>query len=195
MNYTKEVFNKKIEDNFDRKLDLNLLMKKSSAKTPAGLILGMAQKFKNDKNFEMALFCQELYKKIYALEKKRTTPLIEVEVIDGWKSKDSLEIYNGLQNDIIINSHLKDKDTGEVKTSSHVIPHENINRILFWVKKWKIGESHKCYEFAKILGFNGWKDLWRERRDYFNLYYFPIKVLEALNLIEYSGRGEITRLK
>jgi hypothetical protein len=30
---------------------------------------------------------------------------------------------------------------------------------------------------------------------YFPMYYFPIKILEFLEIIKYEGRGQVTRLK
>jgi len=49
--------------------------------------------------------------------------------------------------------------------------------------------------FAEKLGYKEWKDLWKERKQYFEKYYHPIKILEKLGIIKYSGRGEITRIK
>jgi len=67
---------------------------------------------------------------------------------------------------------------------------------LFWIKKWKVGENHKCYDVAEVLGFKDWKEIWKNRTDvYFPLYYYPVKILEALKIIKYGGRGKITRLK
>lgn len=177
------------------KIDIALLRKKSSAKTPSGLILSYLQKARKMGNLELSIFLQELYTQVIPLEKRRLAPIIEIEIVEGWKGKDTLQIWGGVQNDWVIRSHLKDKDTGKVSSSNHLIKNEDFNRILFFIKKWEIGESHKCYDFAEVLGFKKWKDLWREREIYFKKYYYCIKILEKLEIIHYSGRGVITRLK
>jgi len=178
------------------KIDLSLLRKRGSAKTPSGLILGYMQRARHDGNMELTILFQEIYKQILPLEKKQTRPLIEIEIMDGWKGKDNLEIYNGLEDNIVIISHQKDKDTGEISKSTHIVLHEDLNRILFFIKKWKVGESHRCYDFAEILGEKDWKEIWKKRTGvYFKKYYFPIKILEKLKLISYSGRGQITKIR
>ena len=121
----------------------------------------------------------------------------KVEIIlEGWKGKDTIEIYKGFTNDFKLTEHRKDKETGEIKTSTHEVSNQDVNRILFWIKKWKIGESHKCYDFAEVLGVEDWETIWKKRTEiYFKLYYYPLKTLEKIGIIEYSGRGVITRIK
>jgi len=48
-------------------------------------------------------------------------------------------------------------------------------------------------DIAKKLGWALWKDLWRERKVYFKTYYYPLKILEKLKMIEYGARST-TRL-
>ena len=115
--------------------------------------------------------------------------------IYGINGIDNIEIMEGFTTDFVIKSHIKDKETEEITTQTHQIPFKNVNVLFFWIKKWKIGEKHKCYDFANKLGYSDWKELWKERKEYFDLYYYPIKVLEALKIIKYSGKGEITRIK
>ena len=178
------------------KIDISLLRKKSNAKTPAGLILSYLQKARKMGNLELSIFLQELYTQIIPLEKKRLAPIIEIEIVEGWKGKDILQIWGGVENDWMIRSHLKDKDTGKVSSSNHLIKNEDFNRILFFIKKWEIGESHECYDFTEIVGEKFWKDVIGKRsKVYFPKYYYCIKILEKLEIIHYSGRGVITRLK
>ena len=129
-------------------------------------------------------------------EEKRQTSYIEVEIIEGWKGIDNIQIFKGFESDFVIKTHSKDKETGQVTSSIHTIPRENINKILFWIKKWDMGESHLCYDFADILGEKDWKEVWKKRTDvYFPQYYYPIKCLEALGFVKYGGKGKVTRLK
>jgi len=119
----------------------------------------------------------------------------KVEILEGWKSSDKIDIRKDFKNDFIIVSHLKDKETGEVKEVEKTIPVENVNKMLNIIRNLPQQETYKCYYISKKLGWKSWKDLWRERKLYFSTYYFPIKILEALKIISYSGRGDITRIK
>ncbi len=136
-----------------------------------------------------------IYEKYMELEKRRLQPVIEVEIIEGWKGIDNIELFRGFENDFVIKSHTKNKETGKVTTQTHQIKVERVNTLFFWIKQWKLGETHKCYDFAEKLGYKDWKELWKERKQYFELYYFPIKCLEVMGFIKYGGRGEVTRVK
>lgn len=116
--------------------------------------------------------------------------------IEGWKGKDVIEIYGGFKENFTIIEHRKNKETGDSETSKHEVSNKDINRLLFWIKKWEIGEAHKYYDFADILGVDNWETVWKRRTDiYFKLYYYPLKVLEAIGIIGYSGRGLVTKIK
>ena len=167
---------------------------KGSSKTFRGYLNGCLKKAINSENKEMVILLRELLIKFNEFYPNKIIKS-EIEIISGWKGVDNLEIFKGFTEDFIIKSHLKDKETGEVTTTSHQIPHEKVNKILSFIKQMKINEKVKCYAFAPYLGYTTWKDLWKERKDYFELYYYPIKVIEALRIIKYSGRGDVTRLK
>lgn len=177
-------------------IDLKLLRKKSNARTfPGWLIMEIKRNAKEGK-LDMVKMLEFIYQKHKELERDKNAPLIQLSIIDGWKGKDYLNIYKGFENDFLIETHNKDKETGEITTSRHTIPRGNVNRILFFINKWKIGESHKCYDFAEVLGEKDWKEVWKKRMEvYFPCYYFPIKILEKLKIIKYSGRGEITKIR
>ena len=133
--------------------------------------------------------------KYYEINKENQKLNVVYEVM-GWKGVDLINIYDGIFNEeFILVENRKDKETNEVETIIHKVPHENVNKILKFIKTFKINESKECYAFSEYLGYKEWRDLWRERKTYFDLYYFPIKVLEALAVIKYSGKGKVTRLK
>ena len=179
----------------ESRIDLSLFKKKGNSKTFPGYCIQKMKEARDNNNPEVVQLIQHFYKKYMEFEKEKSRPLIEIEIVEGWKGVDKIEVISGFENDFVIKSHTKDKKTGKVTTATHQIPHEKVNTLFFWIKKWKVGESHKCYEFATQLGYSEWKDLWSERKEYFDDYYFPIKVLESLGMVEYSGRGEVTRLK
>ena len=172
------------------KIDLELLKKRGSANSFAGWLIG---KMNSANSMEMKILLQEIYKKYKEFTTKNA---IKIEIIDGWKWKDSIKIENRFDEDIIILSHIKDKETNEVTTSKHIVTKENINNMLTFISYWEINESHSCYDFSDMLGCKDWKEVWKERTNiYFPKYYYPIKVLESLGLIKYSGKGKVTRVK
>jgi len=192
----KEVFEKQTEtESREEKIDTSIFKKRSSAHSFQGWMVGKIKQARNNNKPELVALLIEIYNKYMEFGKYETKNLIEVEIIEGWKGIDNIELFDGFTDDFVIKTHSKDKETGEVSTQTHQIKRELVNRLFFWIKQWKIGESHECYDFAPKLGFNEWKDLWRERDVYFNSYYYPVKILEALGFIKYSGRGVITRIK
>lgn len=176
-------------------IDTSIFKKKTSSKSFQGFLIGKIKQARNEGNKELVFLISEILKKYNEFHKKESKSLIEIEIIEGWKGIDNIEIIKGFTNDFIIKSHTKDKETGEITSNTHQIPYHRVNTILSVIKRMKVGEKVKCYDFSPYLGFKTWKDLWKERKDYFDLYYYPIKVLEALGIIKYGGRGDITRIK
>jgi len=169
----------------------------TKANSKKGIIIGLISKFRNDaikgityspKELEI-LFTDRL------IRLNKINKEIPITIVEGWKGLDTLDIWKGVTNDFLIESHTKDKETNEITTLRHTILNEDVNKIIKFIRTWKINESHSCYDFAEVLGFKDWKSLWKERKIYFKEYYYPIKILERLKLIKYSGRGKITKLK
>ena len=195
-NYIREVKEKSQEEIEEPKLNISILKKKTNAKTFTGWLIGKTKQARNENNPEVMHLLASIYEKYMELEKRRLKPTIEIEIIEGWKGIDNIKLFRGFENDFVIKSHTKNKETGEVTAQTHQIKAENVNRLFFWIKQWKVGEMHKCYDFAEKLGEKDWKEVWKKRMEvYFPLYYHPIKVLEALGIIKYGGRGEVTRIK
>ena len=139
----------------------------------------------------------KVYEHFHPLGEKKAQERLfmhEIEIIEGWKGKDNLEALKGFNNDFMIKCHLKDKETGEVKEILKEIKKEDLNKMIWVINKLPKNESVKCYQIAEMMGWVSWKELWKERKQYFKQYYYPIKVLEALKVITYSGRGDIVRI-
>ncbi|MEK6878352.1 MAG: hypothetical protein AABY22_02025 [Nanoarchaeota archaeon] len=191
----KEIFERKdVVTEFRSESKASFIKDKGNSKTFRGYLNGCIKRAVKEENKEMVILLRELLIKFNEFYPNAIIKN-EIEIIEGWKGLGSLEAFEGFDKDFIIAEHIKDKETGEVKKTTHSIPRENVNRLYFWIKTWRVGEKHKCYDFAPKLGYNNWKDLWRERKIYFAFYYYPIKILEALDIIKYSGRGDITRIK
>jgi hypothetical protein len=184
-----ETYHKKNE------LDIKLLRKRGNERTYRGWLIQRMKDARDQRNFDVCELLQTIYKKHSEFEKLSSRALVEIEIIEGWKGIDNIQIMKGFEQDFLIKSNIKDKETGEITTTTHQIPFEKVNTLFFWIKGWKVGEKHKCYDFSEKLGYSDWKELWKERKEYFELYYYPIKVLESLGIVKYSGRGDVTRIK
>lgn len=189
----------KTNDYIIEKPSKEILPYKINANSHRGIILSLLSKFRKDTEkgytytpLELKQVFEEALTKYNEL--KKSSDIVTLE-LPQWKGKDLPEIFDGFDNEFILLEHRKDKHTNEVETITHKVSHDNVNRLLKFIRTWKIKESRECYAFTEILGFKDWKDLWRERKVYFDTYYFPLKVLEQLNVIKYSGRGKVTRLR
>lgn len=171
--------------------------RKTTAKNMRGWITGYISKYSKEKNSEMMLVFTEILNAYNYFEPENDSKkerIINI-TLEGWKGDGNIDIYKGFTNNFIIIEHIKDKETEDIKEIKHEVSNINLNKLLFIIKKWTMGESHSCYELANMLGFE-WKDLWANRvEDYFPKYYYPIKVLEKIGIISYSGNGKITRIK
>jgi len=118
---------------------------------------------------------------------------------EQWKGYDKVEFKKG-QTFWIIREHRKDKDTKQVKTHDYKLPNENVRRMWAHIMSYEDGTKIKYKKLVTDLifkhklsvekeAFNGGKN---RAKFYFPYYYYPIKVLEHLNLIHYGGRGTVT---
>ena len=125
--------------------------------------------------------------------------------LDGWKGKDKLQVTFSRENNkdvYIVIEHRKDKESGEVAQLKHIIPRKNVEFVYDLIKeRTKNARSTKYREIAidiitkknlpiSIDEFNGG----HQRGRYHQIYYFPVKILESLGKIRYSGRGVIINL-
>ncbi|MHA1344283.1 MAG: hypothetical protein ACTSQG_09865 [Promethearchaeota archaeon] len=124
--------------------------------------------------------------------------VIQVVVEGGYKGQGSLELWRDVENDVRIREIVAERDNeGNIlstKEFNHIIPKENINKMKRIIQGLEVNQPYKCYYFAKKLGYSSWKELWKERGDYFERYYFPVKYWQKLGVIRYSG-GYIIRIK
>ncbi len=85
--------------------------------------------------------------------------------------------------------------TGNVIMAWRIIQKQPLNKYVHcWTVAKNICEAFKIYKWHRDnLTFNG-KYFNGDRKPYNALYYFPIKVLQALGVIDYTKRGKIARL-
>jgi hypothetical protein len=124
----------------------------------------------------------------------------KVVVLDSWKGKDRIEIEKSQKGWRVI-EHRKDKTSQEVKPINHYIPDKNVEQVFTIIKQYLILKDkvspRDIWEQLIFLNnlqidinsFNGGDN----RGMYHMHYYFPVKILEKLKKIDYSGRGIITK--
>jgi hypothetical protein len=120
--------------------------------------------------------------------------------IEGWKGKSSREIQEN-ETDYKIIEYRKDKNTGEIKEQTTIIPKKNVeimNKIIqnceileTYGYRWVISKLKKHYNLTvDTEAWNGGKN---RAKYYFPYHYYPLKVLESQGKIRYSG-GKVMRL-
>lgn len=119
--------------------------------------------------------------------------------LKGWKGKGDLEILEQVSSYRIIEQR-KNKETGEIYSDEHVIPRLNVDKLYNIIKTSCERGVNYGYRFlvrkliaelkldVDIEAFNGGRN---RSRYYFPLLYYPLKVLEAKNVIVYYGRGGV----
>lgn len=175
------------------KVNVDFIKKKTQAKTFRGYLNGCIIKTRG--NIEMEFLFRELLNKFNFYYPQRIVKT-EIEIISGWKGKGEYSIFTNFDEDVVIRYPLKDKETKEVTYQTKTIPKDNVNKMLSIIRNLKLNKKYICYEIVKLLGYEWKNDVWKNRsKVYFLEYYFPIKCVEAMRIIKYSGRGEITRIK
>lgn len=171
-----------------------------NANSHRGIILSLLSKFRKDAErgytytpLELKQVFEEALTRYNELKKENDIFNVVYSVV-GWKGKDLPEIFDNNE-EFELTECRKDKLTGEVETLVHRVPHSKVNHLLKFIRTWKINDVKDCYAFSEYLGYSNWKDLWKERKIYFEDYYFPIKVIESLKLINYGSKGKIKRIK
>jgi len=141
----------------------------STANTTKGLVRGLITKLLNDSKSgkvytanELEIIFSEALRRLNELDDEGK--LNQIEILDGWKGKGTIQVYQGFTNDFKIIEHIKDKHSHKVTQKHSVVRKEDMNRILCIIKKIPLETPHKCYYFAEKLGYPDWKSLWKERK-------------------------------
>ena len=170
---SKEVFTKDLESvqMSEPQLDLKILRKRTSAKTKNGLVLSYAKKFRQEGNLEMAIFCQELYKQMFKLEK------IERFQADQWRGKSSVNFLIEPHRVIVERYRRIDRHQKPIKVSSE-LTREEINRVIWAINELNKGKTIETSAIAETVYNKGWKLVFSTRK-------LHIKLVEILNYLEY----------
>ena len=172
----KEIFSPRIEieERSESKLDLNLFRKKSSARTPSGLVLGYLKKLRNsDIPLEYKIMLQGLYKEIWNLEES------EKVVFESWKGKSDVKYFLRPDRIIAVRFRKFDKNEKPREVSMELLK-SDINRIIWGINKLNKGQEIPTSEIAEEVYNKKWKYVFSNRKQH-------VFLVECLNYLEYVG--------
>lgn len=179
-----------VESEINSKLDINIFRRKSNAKTPSGLILSYAIKAKKDGNMNTAIFLQELFKKIYALE---VTEKIQFE---SWRKKGGIRVWAEPDNILVEFAGRRDKEDKpniKIKEYSKV----DVNKMIFCINQLKDEYNNRIP--SRVLGekfYGGGWDLrvFSKRTDHMKFTHL-LGILDYYQIIKYNRRGFTSVIK
>lgn len=164
-------------------LDLELFKKRSDARTPSGLVLSYAQRFRKEGNFEYAFVFQELYRQVFNLEKSEEYKALQ------WKKKSGVEFIVEPHRVIAIRYQRSEPDE-KPKETRRELTRDEINHVIYWIGKLQKEEGIKTSELAEKVYNLPWKQVFSNRHKHKHL----VEILNYLDYkekIKYSRKGKI----
>lgn len=177
-----EKLNKNIETETiwgNSRLDLSLLKKRGSAKTPSGLMLSYMQKAKKDSNFELVQLFQELYHQLRRMESSENFRATQ------WRGRSGVNFITYPDKVIAIRYRKKDIGSKPVEVRME-ISKEEINRVINAIRKLNTGKEIETRDIAELVYNEPWKRVFSNRPEH-------IKLCEILNYLEYRKTIEYLR--
>lgn len=182
----------------EEKIDLSLFKKRSSAKTPAGLVIGMAKKLSNSKGnvftkMEMLQLFSQLHRDIRNLE---TSEKVKLE---SWKRKSSFSIKPIPPNKpkkFIVITYQKPSPDEEPREIKKEISRDEVNDIIYWINR--LTAEGRFYDEKKKVSLiptseiaerfyrENWKVIFSNRYKHFTINSI-LRLLNELGIIHYKG--------
>lgn len=152
-------------------LDLNLLNKRTTAKTPSGLMLKYAKQFRDNKNFLMAKLFQELYTQVRNME------VSEQFKAKQWRGKSGVNYQ--IKPDSVISIRFRRNDIGEkpIEVRTEMFK-EQINRVRWAINQLNENKLIPTSKIAEKVYNKQWKSVFSNRPEHTIL-------VEILNYLEY----------
>ena len=164
----------------EKKLDINLLKRKSNSKTFSGLLIGDMKMARDNKNFELAELIQHYYKKYMEFQTR------EKVILKGWKGKSSLEIIEHPDYFTIITFQKEDKDS-EPKEIKRDITKFEVNRIINTINNLNKGKRISTRDIGEFAYKRDWDKIFADRFLHTNLNLI-LRLLDYYNLTKYRGK-------
>ena len=164
MGIIKEVKNRKIESVVSEGIDFSIFRKKTTSKTPSGLILSYAKEFKKDNNLQIAILFQEVYRKIKDME------MSEKVKIDSWKGKSGIKLIEKPDKFICITYKKADKweTPKEIKKE---IYKEDLNKLIIILNSIDEKDKIPTKELAERFYKKDWQSwVYGHRQAHINLF-------------------------
>ena len=179
MNTEKIVISKEVETFESPKIDLNLLRKRSNAKTFSGWLLGEMKKASNEENLNMAKLIEFIYKKY------KTYETSEKIVLNSWKGKSGIKVFVNPDSFDVITHVKKDQDSKPVEVSRNIKKRE-VNEVIIIINKINNGQKIPTREIGEMFYHEKWNDIFSNRFEHTELNLI-LRILDYFGIIHYRG--------
>ena len=172
----KEIYEKNIEIEEKREIDIGFLKKRSSGKTPKGIVLGYAKRLENSDSDifskrEILDVFRNLFREVSNLE------LTESFRAKQWRGKSGVKFI--ISPDKVIAERYRKVDIGEKpKKVSQILLKQEINKVILAINNLNKGEMIKTSQIAELVYSKDWKQVFSTRKQHCLL-------VEILNYLEY----------
>jgi len=171
--YIREVKVNNVEQISEPLLDLSILKKRSSGKTPSGICLGYIKKIHGKIPNEFILVLQNLYRDIKNLE------VSEQFKAELWRGKSGVSYQ--IKPDYVIAIRFRKKDIGEKPTEIKTeMSKEMINKVRYAINQCDVKKLIETSQIAELVYNKAWDKVFSNRPQHTLL-------VEVLNYLEYKG--------
>lgn len=163
------------------RLDPDILKKKSSGKTPKGIILGYIKRLKDSgAPLEYLKVLESMYKEVANLETS------EKVVLKSWKGKSSLQIIEKPDYFVVITFQKEDQDS-EPKEVKREITKLEVNRIIKTINDLNNGGKIPTRDIGEKAYKRNWDDIFSDRFLHTSLNLI-LRLLDHYGMTHYRGR-------
>jgi len=171
--YIREVKVNNVEQISEPLLDLSILKKRSSGRTPSGICLGYIKKIHGKIPNEFILVLQNLYRDIKNLE------VSEQFKAEQWRGKSGVSYQ--IKPDYVIAIRFRKKDIGEKPTEIKTeMSKEMINKVRYAINQCDVKKLIETSQIAELVYNKAWDKVFSNRPQHTLL-------VEVLNYLEYKG--------
>jgi|SRR3990167_1938637 len=183
-----EIFEPQIEKIEEKGIDWNFLKRRQKKyKGAKGIILGDLMRAKNDKNWEMAKYLEDLLTRVIFMETQ------EKIVIESWKGKSGISLIEHPDRFICITYKKMEKGEKPKEMRKEILK-EDLNKLIVVLNSFKNKLKIPTKEIAEKLYKKSWQEWVYGHRDYHISLVYMLNILEQKKLINYSRRGFTTIL-
>jgi len=159
-------------------IDLNLLKKRSNAKTFPGWLIGEIKRNSKAGNLEMVKMLEFIYKK----HKELTSDEIYLQ---GWKGKSSIQVFVKPESFDVITYQKPDQDE-KPRDVTRNIKKEEVNRVLVIINRLNNGEKIPTRKIGEAYYKEDWNKVFANRWEHTELNLI-LRLLDYYKITHYRG--------